>query len=141
MAPVASQSAVATARLQPPDEAAIIDTLTRYNRVESEAAALLTVEPLRPFIELGSPIAARRAAQLAERQRRNAPHRTILVRWAVGQIAISGTTATAITQETWSNQEGGAVAPEQASARVSYTLRWDEAAGRWLIVESELMNL
>ncbi|MBK9941555.1 MAG: hypothetical protein IPP13_08045 [Kouleothrix sp.] len=92
---MASQSAVATARLQPPDEAAIIDTLTGYNRVGSEAAALLTLEPLRPFIEPNGDL----------------------------------------------HSEGGAVAPEQASVRVSYTLRWDEAAGRWLIVESELMNL
>lgn len=59
MAPVASQPAVATVRLQPPDEAAIIDTLTRYNRAESEAAALLTLEPLRPFIEPNGAFAQR----------------------------------------------------------------------------------
>jgi len=39
--------------------AAIIDTLTRYNRAESEAAALLTLEPLRPFIEPNGAFAQR----------------------------------------------------------------------------------
>lgn len=80
-------------------------------------------------------------AQSAERQRRNAPQRTILVRWAIGQISVAGTTATVVTQETWSNQQAGAVAPEQATVRVTYTLRWEAAAGRWLIVESEQMEL
>ncbi|ACL26528.1 hypothetical protein [Chloroflexus aggregans] len=28
-------------------------------------------------------------------------------------------------------------APEQATVRVTYTLRWDAAVGRWLIVKSE----
>lgn len=59
------------------------------------------------------------------------------MRWGIGAIAINGDTATAITQETWSNQEAGAVAPEQATVRVTYTLRWDAAAERWLIVTSE----
>lgn len=75
------------------------------------------------------------------KRRRNAPHRSILVRWAVGQITIVGTTATVVTQETWSNQEVGAVAPEQATVRVTYTLRWDAPARRWLIVESEQMGV
>ncbi len=119
------------------DEAAILDTLTRYNSAESEAAALLTTEPLRSFMDPNGAFAQRRIAQLAERQRRNAPHRTILVRWAVGQIRVEGMTATVVTQETWSNQEAGAVAPEQAPVRVTYTLRWDGTAGRWLIMESE----
>jgi hypothetical protein len=123
------------------DEAAILDTLTRYNSAESEAAALLTIEPLRPFMDPKGAFAQRRVTQLAERQRRNAPHRTILVRWAVGQMRVEGTTATVVTQETWSNQEAGAVAPEQATVRVTYTLRWDGTAGRWLIVESDQMGL
>ncbi len=123
------------------DEAAILDTLTRYNSAESEAAALLTIEPLRPFMDPNGTFAQRRSAQLAERQRRNAPHRTILVRWAVGQMRVEGTMATIVTQETWSNQEAGAVAPEQATVRVTYTLRWDALAGKWLIVESEQMGL
>ncbi|HMQ33051.1 MAG TPA: hypothetical protein PKD53_20135 [Chloroflexaceae bacterium] len=123
------------------DEAAILDTLTRYNSAESEAAALLTIEPLRPYMDPNGPFAQRRIAQLAERQRRNAPHRTILVRWAIGQISVAGTTATVVAQETWSNQEAGAVAPEQATVRVTYTLRWEAAVGRWLIVESEQMGL
>ncbi|MEI8305554.1 MAG: hypothetical protein WCF99_00685 [Chloroflexales bacterium] len=122
-------------------EAAILDTLTRYNRAESEAAARLSIEPLRPFIDPSGPFAQRRAAQLAERQQRNAPHRTVLVRWAVGQIAVAGTTATVVTQETWSNQEAGAVAPEQATVRVTYTLRWDATAGRWLIVDTSQIPL
>ncbi len=54
---------------------------------------------------------------------------------------VNGANATIVTQETWSNQEAGAVAPEQATVRVTYTLRWDAAAGRWLIVESEQMVL
>lgn len=123
------------------DEAAILDTLTRYNSAESEAAALLTIEPLRPYMDPNGPFAQRRSAQIAERQRRNAPHRTILVRWAIGQISVAGTTATVVTQETWSNQEAGAVAPEQATVRVTYTLRWEASASRWLIVESEQMGL
>jgi hypothetical protein len=121
--------------------AAIIETLTGYNRAETEAAALLTIEPLRPYMDANGPFAQRRSAQLAERQRRNAPHRTILVRWAIGQISVAGTTVTVVTQETWSNQEAGAVAPEQATVRVTYTLRWEAAAGRWLIVESEQMPI
>lgn len=122
-------------------EAAILDTLTRYNRAESEAAARLSIEPLRPFIDPSGPFAQRRAAQLAERQQRNAPHRTVLVRWAVGQIAVEGTTATVVTQETWSNQEAGAVAPEQATVRVTYTLRWDATTGRWVIVNTNQIPL
>ncbi|MBP1468424.1 hypothetical protein EYB53_022115 [Candidatus Chloroploca sp. M-50] len=85
--------------------------------------------------------AARRAAELAERQHRNAPHRSILVRWGIGAITVNGDTATAVTQETWSNQEAGAVAPEQATVRVTYTLRWDAVAGRWLIVDTSQMGL
>jgi hypothetical protein len=123
------------------DEAAILDTLTRYNSAESEAAALLTIEPLRPYMDPNGPFAQRRIAQLTERQRRNAPHRTILVRWAIGQISVAGTTATVVTQETWSNQEAGAIAPEQATVRVTYTLHWEAATGQWLIVESSQMDL
>jgi hypothetical protein len=40
-----------------------------------------------------------------------APPRSILVRWGIGAITVNGDTATAVTQETWSNQEAGAVAP------------------------------
>lgn len=58
------------------------------------------------------------------------------MRGGIGAIAINGDTATTITQETWSCQEAGAVAPEQATVRVTCTLRCD-AAGRWLIVTSE----
>jgi hypothetical protein len=123
------------------NDAAIIDTLTRYNSAESEAAALLTIEPLQPFIDPTGAFAQRRAAQLAERKQRNAPHRTILLRWAIGQMSVAGTAATVTTQETWSNQEAGAVAPEQATVRVTYTLRWDAATARWLIVESAQMGL
>src|SRR4051794_6612113 len=53
---------------------------------------------------------------------------------------VSGDTATAVTQKTWSNQEASAVAPEQGTVRVTYTLRWDAAGRRWLIVESEQMG-
>ncbi len=60
---------------------------------------------------------------------------------AIGQLSVAGTTATVVTQETWSKQEAGAVAPEQATVRVTYTLRWEPAAGRWLIVESEQMPI
>lgn len=124
-----------------PARSAIIDTLTRYNSAETEAAALLSIEPLLPFIDPGGPFAQRQAAYLAERRRRNAPHRAILLRWAIGEIDVNGTTATAITQETWSNQEAGAVASEQATVRVTYTLRQDSATGRWLIVESSQQPL
>jgi hypothetical protein len=122
-------------------EAAIRETLMSYNAAETEAAALLRIDPLTPYLAPEGPFAERRAAELAERQRRNAPHRSILVRWGIGQISIAGTTATVVTQETWSNQEASAVAPEQATVRVTYTLRWEDSAGRWLIVESEQVAL
>jgi hypothetical protein len=122
-------------------EAAIRETLMGYNAAETEAAALLRIDPLMPYLAPEGPFAARRAAELAERQRRNAPHRSILVRWGIGAITVNGDTATAVTQETWSNQEAGTVAPEQATVRVTYTLRWDVAAGRWLIVETSQMPL
>jgi len=122
-------------------EAAIRETLMGYNAAETEAAALLRIDPLTPYLAPEGPFAVRRAAELAERQRRNAPHRSILVRWGIGAITVNGDTATAVTQETWSNQEAGAVAPEQATVRVTYTLRWDVAAGRWLIVETSQMPL
>jgi hypothetical protein len=116
-------------------EAAIRATLMGYNAAETEAAALLRIDPLTPYLAPEGPFAVRRAAELAERQRRNAPHRSILVRWGIGAITVNGDTATAVTQETWSNQEAGAVAPEQATVRLTSTLRWDAAAERWLIVE------
>lgn len=130
------QAAPSSAPISDTTRAAIIDTLTQYNRAETEAAALLSFTPLQPLLAPGSAVAERRAAQLAQRQQENAPHRTLLVRWAVGEITILGDTATVTTQETWSNQEADAVAPDQATVRVTYTLRWDEAAARWLIVES-----
>lgn len=116
--------------------AALIETLSGYNRAETEAAALLTIEPLLPFIDPTSPFAEARAGQLAQRRQQNAPHRTMLVRWAIGEIRVNGTTASVVTQETWSNQEVGVVAAEQATVRVSYVLRQDGPTGRWLIVES-----
>ena len=126
---------------QATQEAAIHDTLTRYNAAETEAAALLLIDPIRPYLAPEGAFATRRASELAERQRRNTPHRSILVRWGIGAITVNGESATAITQETWSNQEAGAVAPEQATVRVTYTLRWDAAAGRWLIVETSQIVL
>ena len=122
-------------------EAAIRDTLTRYNAAETEAAALLLIDPIQPYLAPEGSFAARRASELAERQRRNAPHRSILVRWGIGEITVNVESATAVTQETWSNQEAGATAPEQATVRVTYTLRWDTAAGRWLIVDTSQMPL
>ncbi|MFV9506939.1 MAG: hypothetical protein AB4911_20505 [Oscillochloridaceae bacterium umkhey_bin13] len=122
-------------------EASIRETLMGYNAAETEAAALLRLDPLTPYLAPEGPFAARRAADLAERQRRNAPHRSILVRWGIGAITVNGNTATAVTQETWSNQEAGAVAPEQATVRVTYTLRWEAKVGRWLIVDVSQMVL
>jgi hypothetical protein len=122
-------------------EAAIRETLMSYNAAETEAAALLRLDPLTPYLAPEGPFAAHWASELAERQRRNAPHRSILVRWGIGAITVNGDTATAVTQETWSNQEAGAVAPEQATVRVTSTLRWDAAAERWLIVETSQMVL
>jgi hypothetical protein len=122
-------------------KAAIIETLTGYNRAETEAAALLQLDPIMPYLAADSPFAARRAAELAERRERNAPHRSILVRWGIGEITVDGDQATVVTQETWSNQEINAVAPEQATVRVTYTLRWDAVVGQWLIVESSQMGL
>jgi hypothetical protein len=121
--------------------AAIIETLSGYNRAETEAAALLTIEPLIPYIDPTSPFAERRAGQLAARRERSLPHRTMLIRWAIGAVDVRGATATVVTQETWTNQEAGAVGAEQATVRVTYTLRQDLATGRWLIVDSSQMPL
>ncbi|MEI8305428.1 MAG: hypothetical protein WCF99_00050 [Chloroflexales bacterium] len=115
--------------------------LRRYSAVEIEAVASLRIDPLTPYLAPDNPFATRRAAEIAERQRQRAPHRSILVRWGIGVITVSGDTATAVTQETWSNQEAGAVAAEQATVRVTYTLRWDTAARRWLIVDTSQMPL
>jgi len=79
---------------EPATDTAIRDTLTRYNAAETEAAALLTIEPLRPFLDPCGPFATRRASELAERQRRSAPHRSLLVRWAIGAIKVNGDSAT-----------------------------------------------
>lgn len=138
-APVAMPTADGTDNVT--QEAAIRDTLTRYNAAETEAAALLLIDPIRPYLAPEGPFAARRASELAERQRRNAPHRSILVRWGIGAITVNGESATAVTQETWSNQEAGAAALEQATVRVTYTLRWDTAAKRWLIIDTSQMPL
>lgn len=132
----AVQPAPSSSAVDAETKAAILDTLTQYNRAETEAAALLTITPLQPFLLPNGTLAQRRATQLAERQQRQAPHRTMLLRWAIGDIAVHDTTATVITQETWSNQEANAVAPEQATVRVTYTLQWNEAARRWLIADS-----
>lgn len=70
-----------------------------------------------------------------------APRRSILVRWGIGTITANDDTATAVTQETWSNQETDAVAPEQATVRVTYTLLWEAKVGRRLIVETSQMPL
>lgn len=121
--------------------AAIIATLSGYNRAETEAAALLNIEPLLPFIDPTSSFASQRAAHLAERRQQNAPHRTMLVRWAIGNIRVEGKTALVVTQETWSNQEAGAVAAELATVRVTYTLRQDASTGKWLIVQSSQQPL
>jgi hypothetical protein len=102
--------------------------LRRYSAVEIEAVASLRIDPLTPYLAPDNPFATRRAAELAERQRQRAPHRSILVRWGIGAITVNEDSATAVTQETWSNQEAGAAAPEQATVRVTYTLRWDTTA-------------
>jgi len=75
------------------------------------------------------------ARHCATRSRHLSPSLAQAAVLKLGQIAVTGTTATAVTQETWSNQEADAVAAEQATVRVTYTLRWDAAAGRWLIEE------
>lgn len=90
-------------------EATIRATLSRYNAAETEAAALLRIDPLTPYLAPEGPF-----APLTDRQRHHAPHRSILVRCGIGAITVNGATATAVTQETWSTQEAGAVAAEQA---------------------------
>jgi hypothetical protein len=110
-------------------------------RGRDRGCSLAAERSAAPYLAPESLFATRRTAELAERQRRNAPHRSILVRWGIGAITVSGDTATAVTQETWSNQEAGAVAAEQATVRVTYTLRWDTAARRWLIVDTSQMPL
>jgi hypothetical protein len=121
--------------------AALLDTIRGYNQAETEAAALLTIEPLLPFIDPTSPFAEQRAEQLALRRQQGKPHQTMLLRWGIGEITLQGTTATVVTQETWSNQEAGAIAAEEATVRVVYSLRRDAASGRWVIVESSQMPM
>lgn len=133
-----------TASAQRVDEATkpvILETLAQYNRAETEAGALLTMTPLEPLLVPDGPLAERRSKQVAERQQRKAPHRTLLLRWSIGEVRVSGDTAKVITQETWSNQEADAIAPEQATVRVTYTMHWDQTKQRWLIVDSNQMPL
>lgn len=129
--------AAATAAVPPaqPERDAILATLASYNQAETQAAARLDITPLLPYLEPGSPLLQRRTIQLEERRRRNAPHETALQRWSVGDITIQGANATAVTQETWSNREGGEVGPREATIRATYTLHRD-AAGHWLIADT-----
>jgi hypothetical protein len=56
------------------------------------------------------------------------------VRWGIDNITVTVATATVVTQEV-------NIASEKTTVRVTYTLRWDAATGRWLIGESEMMSL
>lgn len=100
-----------SAAAHPPAPARLLPSGDTWFLLQGTAGAAIA-----PYLAPEGPFAARRAAELAERQRRNAPHRSILVRWGGGAITVNGDTATAVTQETWSNQEAGAVAPEQATS-------------------------
>jgi hypothetical protein len=75
---------------------------------------------------------------MTRRKQTRATHATRLLRWAVGLITIdaAGTTATIITQETWENQEAGAVAPQIATVRVTYTLRRANGQVPWQIYDA-----
>jgi hypothetical protein len=82
---------------------------------------LLRIDPVQPYLAPDGP-SPRRCVAFTERQRRNALHRSILVRWGIDEITVHGDNAPAVTQETWSNQEVGGIAPEQTTVRVTYTL-------------------
>ncbi len=52
------------------------------------------------------------------------------MRRVIGAIRINRTTASVMTQETWSSLDAGAVAAEPMTVRVTYKLRWDAGVGR-----------
>lgn len=119
------------------DQAAVLRVVAAYNAAESEVAQTLVLTPSLPLIEPGSPLAQRRAQELAQRQESNSTHATHLLRWAVGAITVdpAGTTATVATQETWEDQVGSNL-PRTATVRVVYTLRRADAQSAWRIVDA-----
>jgi hypothetical protein len=138
-APVASIPTIGAVRASPavfsPEQAALLAVVAQYNAADQQVAVMLALDPIRPFLDERGPLLARRVQELTRRKQTNATHTTRLLRWAVGAITIdaAGTTATLVTQETWENQEAGAVAPSIATARVTYTLRRANTQMPWRI--------
>jgi|GEM_PF-6343227 len=117
-------------------EAAIIAMLRAYNTAETEAAETLEFAIIAPFLDPDGPFYAERQTAMQERVIALRPHSTILQEWVLGTITIRDNEATVVTQEVWSNQERGAVAPVIARVRVTYTLRFDAGEETWMIVSS-----
>jgi hypothetical protein len=122
----------------PPEQAAILAVVAQYNAADQQVAATQTLDAIRPFLDETGPLLTRRSQELEQRKQTGAAHTTRLLRWAVGAITIDapGTTATLVTQETWENQEAGAVAPITATVRVTYTLRRATAHAPWRIYDA-----
>ena len=120
------------------EQAALLAVVAQYNTAESQVAATLVLDPLLPLLDDRGPLLARRTAELDQRRQAGARHTTRLLRWAVGAMTLDTgeTTATLVTQETWENQEHGAVAPQTATVRVTYTLRRSTARAPWRIADA-----
>jgi hypothetical protein len=117
-------------------EEEIIAMLRAYNAAETEAAETLDFSIIAPFLDPDGPFYAERQTEMQERISATRPHTTVMQEWALGSITIRDNEATVVTQEVWSNQERGAVAPVVARVRVTYDLRFDAARETWMIVSS-----
>jgi hypothetical protein len=131
-------AATGSSAAPPPEQVALLAVIAQYNAADQQVAATLTLDPIHPFLDERGPLFARRSSEIRQRKVGSAPHATRLLRWAVGAITIdaAGTTATLVTQETWENQETGAVAPQTVTARVTYTLRRANAQAPWRIYDA-----
>jgi hypothetical protein len=122
---------------RPTEHDAVLAVIAQFNAAESVAAATLDPAPLAPYLAPDGPFAARRAATLARRAARQAPHTTQLLSWIVGAITVDDNQAIVATREVWTNREAGAVVPTEVAVRVTYTLRRNATTGRWQILDTQ----
>jgi hypothetical protein len=122
------------------EEAAIITTITRYNAAEAQVGASLSVEPILPYLDPAGPLLDRRSDTVAQRAQQQLTHAPRLIQWSIGTVSVTGTTAVVTTVETWENQEKAMPAPQQATVRVTYHMRFDADQQRWLITDTEMVR-
>ena len=122
------------------EEAAIINTITRYNAAEAQVGSSLSVEPIRPYLDPAGPLLGRRSDMVAQRAQQQLTHTPKLIQWSIGTVSVTGTMAIVTTVETWENQEKAMPAPQQATVRVTYHLRCDADQRRWLITDTEMVR-